>query len=142
MCCNIEKANLTEYTGYKVVITDKYGHHYSPYTGVRYKKGPVPKLPKVAGKYIISDFSDYNPLHGYYYNKMQAKNRLTAVFNNYSTAVRLLELKRLNMYQSQSNYKLNIVEMKISGNLYEGLYFHGAVTLSDKIESIKIMKMS
>ena len=29
-------------TGYKCVIVDKYGHYYSPYTGVRYKKGKIP----------------------------------------------------------------------------------------------------
>lgn len=38
MCTITKKSDLKEFTGYKVVIADKYGHYYSPYTGIRYKK--------------------------------------------------------------------------------------------------------
>ena len=35
------------FTGYKVVVEDKYGHYYSPFTGIRYKKGKISTSIKV-----------------------------------------------------------------------------------------------
>lgn len=49
-------------TGYKVVVEDKWGHYYSPFTGVRYRTGKIPKPKKLwmfmhdpqPGKYCIN----------------------------------------------------------------------------------------
>lgn len=74
--------NKKEFTGYKAVVTDKYGHHYSPYTGIRYKKGLVPKLPRIQSKYSI--LSEYNYRMygegGWARNHFQSEKQLTAVY--------------------------------------------------------------
>ena len=139
MCQVDEKLEIKEATGYKVVVTDKYGHHYSPYTGIRYKKGPVSVLPKKMGKYCANDLGDYKAyMPGEWMsNSVQYKNHLTAVFVDLRDAIELIKddfLPNKN-YELPKNCKYNIIEMTVSGDLYGGKY-SGDIILGNVINSV------
>jgi hypothetical protein len=131
--------NKKEFTGYKVVVTDKYGHHYSPYTGIRYKPGPVLALPKKMGKYCANDLGYYNAyMPGKCMsNDIQAKLHLTAVFVDLKNAIELIKDDFLpnRHYKLPNNCKYNIIKMTVSGDLYNGL-FSGDIILGNVINSV------
>ena len=135
MCYSIT-TNLSQktFTGYKIVVKDKYGHYYSPYTGVRYEKGKV-KATNKCGKYTackFNIFSDYhfNPrLHG-----------RTAVFESYLDAKE--QLKEMNMfsYNFINCNELIIIKLTISGNLRYGIYAGSDIVSGTFIESVESIK--
>lgn len=145
MCTITKKSDLKEFTGYKVVVTDKYGHHYSPYTGIRYKKGPVPHLPKKMSKYSVINEYDYRMYGeaGWARNQLQSEKQLTAVYEFINDAE---ELKSQDFtsgyiyeYTLPNDCEYNIVKMTISGEMYKGK-FGGPIILGNVINSIKLVK--
>lgn len=144
MCKIKEKSELKEVNGYKVVITDKHGHHYSPYTGIRYKVGPVPELKRI-GKYAVWEGSGQYLMKGSEYNDMQSSYRLSGIFEKCNNAIlpillRVYDDSRHNSIFKDNGCKLNIVKMKISGNLYRGEFCGNAIILGDTITEIKTTK--
>lgn len=141
MCKNIERTvgNLT--TGYKFVITDKHGHHYSPFTGIRYKKGPVPKWNKI-GKYCIYD--NVNSLfnsNGYWHNYNQSKYKLTAVIKDLRDVKNECQRFANSPYNSPLpvGCKFNIVKVTLSGDIYSGEFDDNYVELGNYIKSINVV---
>ena len=73
-----------EFTGYKVVIVDKYNHYYSPFTGLRYKVGQVKPLDvnNLKGKYYINDQQiEYNVGMTGYTGVIIDKNEAKSILN-------------------------------------------------------------
>jgi hypothetical protein len=142
--CNItEKINLKVFTGYKIVVTDKYGHYYSPHTGIRYKKGPVQKLPVKKGKYTAwYDYSDFTNWNSSVYNYKQCDSRLTAVLKFKHNAEMLLDnlFADSELFILPKDCKFNIIQMTVGGNLYRGTYGPCDIILGNIVKSIKLKK--
>lgn len=145
MCEINEKTKLKNFTGYKLVITDKHGHHYSPYTGVRYQPGPVPELKKI-GKYAVWQGADQYIRKDGEYNYVQSDHRLSGVFERCDNAVSSV-LRRVYFDANQSSNfindecKINIVKMTISGDLYKGEFCDNAIILGNFILKVKTTKL-
>jgi hypothetical protein len=127
------------FEGYKVVLTDKHGHHYSPYTGIRYIPGPVPEFKKMR-KHITNVYVAEEILAGKgSYDLNHKRGRYTAVFVNYldalSAVVDILPANYL-----PYGFTRNMLKMTISGNLRHGDYGGDTVILGDYIESVKVIK--
>ena len=111
MCIIIKPYDLAEtVTGYKVVIVDKYNHYYSPFTGIRYKKGnviPPKNIMKLKSKYRLhnQEVKVENRMHGY-----------TGVFINHSDAYILLNTLR-NLKYDSNKYNIKIIQMTITTDL-------------------------
>jgi hypothetical protein len=130
-------------TGYKVVITDKYGHYYSPITGYRYKIGKVSRVNKY-GKHAI-----YTQLH---FRNILDKNDcchnnqyygMTAVFTDLNSAYDFEHLiNRRNLESDSCAKEINscILEMKLTGVLYNGVYDGNNVYIGSEIKSFKKSK--
>lgn len=141
MCRNILPCpeNVKTVTGYKYVLTDKHGHHYSPYTGIRYQPGPVSKLKKI-GKYSVYAYSN-DLLHGAIHNELQHEKRLTGLFEKMSSALHDLSIfSEWNSKKLISGSKYNIVKMTLSGDIYNGIYDENEIQLGNNIDSISIVK--
>jgi hypothetical protein len=130
-------------TGYKVVITDKYGHYYSPITGYRYKIGKVRKM-NTYGKhaiYIKLQFRDILDKNDCCHNNQYYG--MTAVFTDLNSAYDFEHLINRRNRESVTPLKeLNscILEMKLTGILYNGVYDGNNVYIGSEIKSIKKIK--
>lgn len=146
MCYNIESNNLKSVTGYKFVITDTHGHHYSPFTGIRYKVGPVPTVDnKHKYKYRIYGSNSFGvPItsyHSWNYNYTQFKYKLTAVIKTQQEALCKCNKFIDNYYKIIGDrYKFNIIKMTLSGDIYDGLFDSTKVYLGNHIDSISVVK--
>jgi hypothetical protein len=127
------------FEGYKVVVTDKHGHHYSPYTGIRYIPGPVPKFKKMK-KYVTQRCIADQLLGGYgSYNKHHADGNYTGVFIDRKSAVE--EARDIvAIFEIPRNCSRNIIKMQISGNLHYGSFVGTPVILGNHIDAVKIVK--
>lgn len=118
------------YIGYKVVIVDKYGHYYSPFTGIRYKAGPV------QAKDIHSLKSKY--IAGLPIDKSESMSGYTGVLTNLTDARKIFNY--LNEFNSSFKYK--IITMKISTELKYGIMgICTPVIVGKQIISIESLKL-
>jgi hypothetical protein len=139
MCTIGKKSKRKTFTGYKVVVTDHLGNHYSPYTGIMYCKGEVPILENIGqnavkfltGRRLLAEMKPFNQDH----------------FNLCLTAVYMSEKDARNeaddiMTRDEipPNLKRNFLEMTLSGDLYKGDFEGTPVILGNYIDSIKLIK--
>jgi hypothetical protein len=124
-------------TGYKIVITDKYGHHYSPYTGVRYKKGLIPIVKNKLSN-ALNDGSIFDILQPYsmFYNKNYA-GMTAVIISKYNAKI---ELQRFRI--SSPLYNFTLLEMTLSGDLHYGEYSKMQTYIGRNIISFKKIKNS
>jgi hypothetical protein len=129
------------FTGYKVVLTDEYGHHYSPYTGIRYTPGPVPEFKRIRkyaiqhaiAEQILKKMSSYDEQH--------YANRYTGVFTNFGDVIDAA-CAILSTCELPDGFSRNILEMRISGDLSYGRFTQWDVILGNHIDSIKVIQCS
>jgi hypothetical protein len=130
------QSNIKTVTGYKFVVVDKHGHYYSPYTGLRYKKGNVPivKIPlqhSLAYRGVIWDVLD---TYYQFYNKDY--KGLTGIIINKGEAI-----KELHHFEYIfPNDKFALLEMTLSGNLHMGKYCNMYTYVGNHIDSFKKIK--
>jgi hypothetical protein len=129
MCDVYRKARIRSYTGYKVVITNQEGRHFSPFTGIEYLVGDVP------------EFKEYlpNSLRKVDWSNEQNNHRLTAVFTSYKVArdngpdiIRLGDLR--------PGWTRNILKITLTGDIYEGGLWGFQLLLGNHISKIHVMK--
>jgi hypothetical protein len=135
MCKIIKKISEEKVTGYKIAyqVGKKY---YSPVTGIEYKPGNV-EIPTTYGKnnirnqIRIANVLDKSSLaHDARYSGK------TAVFMYHEDAIEHLHDWRS---RSSKRIKFAILEMELSGELYDGEYYF-PVYLGTVINSIKKVK--
>ena len=129
MCYTIER-NYTsnkEFTGYKVVVEDKYGHYYSPFTGHRYQPGKM-KLFRKKGKHC----NRYNQLD---YSKV-LENR-TAVFEKKQDAIELMFLMQGEFKSEFKHTYFKIIQITIADDLKYGLFWNNVIVSGKEIISVK-----
>ena len=123
-------------TGYKMAIEEN-GKYYSPATGVEYKTGPVPKLPRRLDiEYKRADLcghtfriqSIFDPT-GVCHNKYMCYHKLTAIF-----------VKKKDLIESSDTLAHDTVILRItlSGNLHHGDYT-GPIFLGNHIDNITLV---
>jgi hypothetical protein len=132
--------------GYKLAVKDKYNHYYSPITGVRYKVGKVPAATKY-GTHNLRRELKFNDI----LDKTDPSNKseykgMTAVFK-YRHAVDSFKwhcLDGVNQHDViELSKKLVVLEMELSGEIYDGNYymlFNRPVYIGSEIKSIKKVK--
>lgn len=145
MCKIVDKFTDSETaTGYKVVIVDKYGKYYSPFTGIRYKIGkiPVPKIVISNNKYGFLQTQCNNKYinpnwktNGIAWNAGM-KNK-TGILLNIKDAIRCCK-----NWDSPNDTKMAVLEMTISGDLYYATFADNDTVIGNTIESFKKIKQS
>jgi hypothetical protein len=136
-----EKVAAKSVIGYKVAVKSN-GKYYSPITGIEYAADRKVKIPKVYGKKTVRDdlgicdvLRKGNNAHDKYYKG------LTAVFTNKSCGeIKLADWKtRLmtRLYAGGTPVHLVLLEMELSGELYNGDYSNMEVYLGSFIKSFK-----
>jgi hypothetical protein len=129
MCDTITLTDKTEAIGYKVVLTDMHGHHYSPFTGIRYKPGRVATWnTRVFLKYRVKKDICWNDTH--------SKLNLTAVFQSFKTAEDIAG-SLIQWYLLPIGFKRSIVKIKLTGKIYTGWMGQRQCFLGNYIESVK-----
>jgi hypothetical protein len=138
--------NKNSVTGYKLAVKDKYNHYYSPVTGVRYEVGKVKAATKY-GKHNLRKELKFNDI----LDKADPGNKsiyrgMTGVFK-YSHAIDSFKrfcLEGVNDYDAKIlSEKLVVLEIELSGKLYEGEYImaiNHPVYIGSEIKSIKLIK--
>ena len=123
MCKIKEKADLKEFTGYKVALKVD-GKYYSPATGIEYKLGPV-TVATEKGKYIDCCFEDnlLNPESRIFNNAMHGN---TALFEDKQGALRLMSVMN-------RDFLIVILKMTLSDLTYYGEYLGYRVILGKNI---------
>lgn len=131
MCDFKSKLRKKIVTGYKIVRVDKHGNYYSPHTGMRYNIGKI-KPPKKYGKYRVSIFGDVLSKAELFYNLKFTG--FTAIFQTIDDAI-----EKCDYWHSRFEIKnLIVIEMKLSGNIYSGIYNDKHKTyIGDEIISMK-----
>jgi hypothetical protein len=129
--------------GYKVAIQDKYNHYYSPVTGMRYKAGKIGKI-KGYGKHSVLKLIQFRDIldpddwcHVGNYSKK------TAIFKHMKNAKAFKHLLTERYYSRVFNTEPNpfvIVEMALTGDLYDGKYSGNGAYIGSEIVSIKKVK--
>jgi hypothetical protein len=138
MCEVYDKLNSESYKGYKVVLTDTNGNHFSPYTGIQYKIGQVPKFNSIGNLSVQLCVAHAILNKEGSWNRLQESERLTAVFKNIEDAVDCLDKISEITFGSA---KRNILQMVLGGDLYQGSFLSEYdVILGNVIESMEIVK--
>ena len=128
------------FTGYKIVVEDKYGHYYSPYSGIRYKKGKITvpgKLYKNSTNSAICG-NKYVALH-LKYNGIKWNDGMIGM-----TGVIIDKLSALIFYNrwksGNTAIKYSVLEMTISGNLQYAQFSGFSTIIGNEIVSFKKIK--
>jgi hypothetical protein len=136
MCEIIKQLSKKTSIGYKVVLR-KNGKLYSPYTGLEYVIGKVPELKH--NDYKNASFEDANEIFGgySYFNSLQSKEKLTAVFVSINGAKKLKMLINYSSRHFPKDGYFDIVKMKLSGSIFKGTYEGYDIELGNEILTIK-----
>ena len=107
MCKIYNKLSETLFVGYKVALTDKYGHYYSPFTGIRYEKGKVKKVDanSLKTKYRTDEKIEYT----------EGMIGMTGVFAKHVEANYIYDY----FTRHHPEYKFSLLEMTLTGDLYD-----------------------
>jgi hypothetical protein len=133
MCDKIKISKLKEFTGYKLVITNEKGEYFSPYTGIQYKVGPVPK-------FIESQKNNDYAVNCLFYSKLQEKYQLTGVLKELDTKFYDNIDGLISNYELPTKCKRSIIKMKLTGDIYSGDFLgHNDIMLGNYIESIELI---
>jgi hypothetical protein len=135
MCENINKIEQSTAIGYKIVITSPNGLHYSPFTGIQYKVGPVPKYNRKYGAYKHKANDDIR------WSDKQFDLRLTGVFETYNDA-KNLDHAVVALCDVPKWFKRNMIRMQLSGNIHTGTVCGGSVEimLGNHIDAMEVVR--
>lgn len=140
MCEIIRKYKGKTFTGYKVVLEVK-DKIYSPATGIEYQVGQVP-VPETRGTYHSKYFTNMIDVNSFAHNKKY--RGLTAVYVDLVSAENLgwrihkwvIENDYEQYILGNSMIKVKIVQMKLSGRLFHGIYNSNDIILGSRIDEI------
>jgi hypothetical protein len=136
MCDIIGRISTKTVIGFKVVI-NRGGKYYSPYTGIEYKTGSVPKIQPEDCK--NASFTDAYHLYNKsrYYNPKQDDNNLTAVFTDLESAISLKQLIiRGGSHHIKHDGFFTVITMTLGGDIFNGIYEFSDIYLGNEILSI------
>jgi hypothetical protein len=143
--CTFDKKNLNDkvVVGYKLAIKDKYNHYYSPVTGMRYKVGKVKAATEYGKHNVRKDLLFNNILNKSAEGYNPNYSGMTSVFESYQNAIIfkeycLQDIHNCNM--SALNKNLVILQMELSGDLYNGTYGPWCIFAGSEIKSISLIK--
>jgi hypothetical protein len=125
-------------TGYKMAVVDnKTGLYYSPATGIPYKVGKVPVATTYGNNELREKlgFTDILNKKNPCFKKEYAGK--TAVYKELHNALNFKY--NLESFIEDSGYSLVILEMELSGDLYNGDYQWSSVYIGSEIVSIKLI---
>lgn len=132
----IEKKKVV--VGYKVAIKNDAGEYLSPATIIKYAVGKIPEISysekwkrkrnKICDFFCVAILDKFSTIHKENYNGK------TGVFVNYPDALSLFVAIKEGSRTLKGT--LVILQMKISGNLYEGEYKWCPIYAGTHIESI------
>jgi len=152
MCEVLYRSDEITFIGYKIVIKFE-GKFYSAFTGIRYRRGPVPKLPKFGiCEEKIEKFTDNGTImntlgivSGGCHSELMAENNLTAVYKTYREAneeIRQYQGKKRMYFRKKDDIDFVILEIELDGDLYEGRYNNNIrVMLGNNIVNYKEIKL-